>query len=241
MENDFKFSIIMSIYNVAEYLEEAVDSVINQTIGFEDNVQIILVNDGSTDNSEEICLEYKRKYPENIIAISKENGGLSSSRNCGLNYVTGEYVNFFDPDDILSEDTLEHVYKFFKEHDLICEKLMVKSFMPIALPGSLLWDLTPPEQRCYDWEKYYIIPENPLREPQIFYRDSNFKIEELYKYGMTIEKDLFENSNISDNDLFIRDLSMIIDEGYYAIESEMDKEWFKLSVDYTVKKYLDSK
>ena len=58
---------------------------------------------------------------------------------------------------------------------------------------------------------------------------------------MTIEKDLFENSNISDNDLFIRDLSMIIDEGYYAIESEMDKEWFKLSVDYTVKKYLDSK
>lgn len=135
------------------------------------------------------------------------------------------------------EDTI----KFFKEHDLICEKLMVKSFMPIALPGSLLWDLTPPEQRCYDWEKYYIIPENPLREPQIFYRDSNFKIEELYKYGMTIEKDLFENSNISDNDLFIRDLSMIIDEGYYAIESEMDKEWFKLSVDYTVKKYLDSK
>lgn len=117
MENDFKFSIIMSIYNVGEYLEEAVDSVINQTIGFEDNVQIILVNDGSTDNSEEICLEYKRKYPENIIAISKENGGLSSSRNCGLNYVTGEYVNFFDPDDILSEDTLEHVYKFFKEHE----------------------------------------------------------------------------------------------------------------------------
>ena len=52
MENDFKFSIIMSIYNVGEYLEEAVDSVINQTIGFEDNVQIILVNDGSTDNKD---------------------------------------------------------------------------------------------------------------------------------------------------------------------------------------------
>lgn len=60
MENKFKFSIILSIYNVDLYLEEAIDSIINQSIGFEDNVQLILVNDGSTDKSEEICLNYEK-------------------------------------------------------------------------------------------------------------------------------------------------------------------------------------
>lgn len=117
MKKDFKFSIILSIYNVEQYLNEAIDSLLNQTLNFEDNVQLILVNDGSTDNSEKICLEYQEKYPDNIKTITKENGGLSSARNCGLNHVEGEYVNFFDPDDILSENTLKHVYEFFKKHE----------------------------------------------------------------------------------------------------------------------------
>ena len=117
MKKQFKFSIIVSIYNVEKYIKEAIDSLINQTIGFEENVQLILVNDGSTDNSEEICLNYEKNYPKNIKTITKKNGGPSSARNCGLKYVDGEYVNFFDPDDILSENTLKHVYNFFKKHE----------------------------------------------------------------------------------------------------------------------------
>ena len=66
MKKQFKFSIIVSIYNVEKYIKEAIDSLINQTIGFEENVQLILVNDGSTDNSEEICLNYEKNYPKNI-------------------------------------------------------------------------------------------------------------------------------------------------------------------------------
>ena len=62
MKKQFKFSIIVSIYNVEKYIKEAIDSLINQTIGFEENVQLILVNDGSTDNSEEICLNYEKNY-----------------------------------------------------------------------------------------------------------------------------------------------------------------------------------
>ncbi len=118
-EYKYKFSIIMSIYNVEEYLREAVDSIINQNIGFEENVQLILVNDGSPDNSEEICLEYKEKYPNNVVYVKKENGGLSSAKNYGLKYREGQYVNFFDPDDILPPKVLKEVEKFFNKNNNI--------------------------------------------------------------------------------------------------------------------------
>jgi len=115
-EFKYKFSIIMSIYNVEKYLREAIESIINQDIGFEENVQLILVNDGSLDNSEEICLEYKDKYPNNVIYAKKENGGLASAKNFGLKYREGKYINFFDPDDILQKNTLKEVEKFFEMH-----------------------------------------------------------------------------------------------------------------------------
>lgn len=114
MDYKYKITIIMSIYNVEKYIKEAVDSVINQDIGFEDNVQIVMVNDGSKDNSEKTCLEYKEKYPNNIEYVYKENGGLSSARNEGLKHRKGKYVNFFDPDDILSKNALSEVYNFFE-------------------------------------------------------------------------------------------------------------------------------
>lgn len=108
---EYVFSIIMSIYNVEDYIEEAIESVIKQSFPFE-KVQLILVNDGSTDHSKDICLKYVSLYP-NIEYHEKENGGLSSARNYGLNYVKGKYVNFLDPDDTISELALEKVNEFF--------------------------------------------------------------------------------------------------------------------------------
>jgi len=114
-EYQYKFSIIMSVYNVEEYIEEAVESILQQDIGFKENVQVVFVDDGSTDNSGKICDDYRNAYPDNIIVVHKENGGLSSARNEGLKHVKGEYVNFFDPDDILSINTLREVRNFFDE------------------------------------------------------------------------------------------------------------------------------
>lgn len=111
----FKVSIIMAVYNVEIYLEEAVDSVIKQDIGFE-NIQLILVDDGSKDNSGKICDNYVKKYPDNIVVVHKENGGVSSARNEGLKHVLGEYINFLDSDDRLSSDTIRLVCKFFDAH-----------------------------------------------------------------------------------------------------------------------------
>ena len=126
-DNKFTFSIIMSIYNVEKYLKESVDSVISQSLDFEKHVQLIIVNDGSTDGSLDIALEYQNKFPDNIVVVSQENQGLGSARNHGLEYVEGTYVNFLDADDYISEDTLNEVKGFFKKHhnevDLVSIKI----------------------------------------------------------------------------------------------------------------------
>ena len=116
MNFQYKFSIIIAIYNVGDYLCECIDSIINQTLTFEDNVQLILVDDGSNDNSLNLVKDYQRKYPENISVISQSNQGQSVARNNGLKYAKGKYVNFLDSDDYISKNTLEVVYNFFEEH-----------------------------------------------------------------------------------------------------------------------------
>lgn len=114
--NCFKFSVVMAIYNSEDYLENSIDSVINQSIGFEENIQLILVNDGSIDSSEEICLRYQEKYPNNILVLSQENQGQASARNNGLRQIQGKYVNFLDSDDCLKENAFEEVFAFFEKH-----------------------------------------------------------------------------------------------------------------------------
>lgn len=114
MEYKYKVSIIIPFYNSEHYLKDVIDSVINQTIGF-DNIQLILVNDGSNDGSEEICFKYTEKY-NNIIYLKQSNQGVSSARNKGLEYVEGKYVNFIDSDDKWSKDALLNMYNFIEKN-----------------------------------------------------------------------------------------------------------------------------
>jgi glycosyltransferase involved in cell wall biosynthesis len=116
MSKNYKFSIVIAIYNMEHYLKEAMDSLLHQTIGFEDNLQVLFVNDGSVDGSEAICLSYAQRYPDNIRYLYQENGGVSSARNKGMEYATGELVNFLDADDKLAKDALEKVYEFYTNH-----------------------------------------------------------------------------------------------------------------------------
>ena len=117
MENkQYKFSVIIPIYNVEAYIEDAIKSVINQSIGFDENIQLILVNDGSTDNSEKICLKYMKDYPENVIYVKQKNEGVSSARNNGLKYAKGKYINFLDADDKWGYYVFDTAYDFLEEH-----------------------------------------------------------------------------------------------------------------------------
>lgn len=110
----FKFSVVIAVYNVGPFLRETIDSVLCQDIGFRENVQLILVDDGSKDDSGSICDEYQEQYPDNIIVIHKKNGGVSSARNEGIKRAEGEYINFLDGDDRFSEEVLSSVYEHFK-------------------------------------------------------------------------------------------------------------------------------
>lgn len=93
-EYPFEFSVVMAVYNVEPFLREAVDSMIAQDFGFE-KIQLIMVDDGSTDGSGAICDEYVAQFPENVMVIHKKNGGVSSARNEGLKHIQGRYVNFW--------------------------------------------------------------------------------------------------------------------------------------------------
>lgn len=115
-EYKYKVSVVTAVYNVEEYLEEMINSILSQNIGLE-NVQLILVDDGSKDSSGEICDRYALEYPENIVVIHTENGGASSARNEGLRHVEGEYVNFTDADDKLSRNALGRMYDYLKANE----------------------------------------------------------------------------------------------------------------------------
>ena len=115
---DYKFSIITAFFNTELYIRECIESVINQTLDFKENIQFILIDDGSSDDSSSIAHEYQEKYPDNIIILEKENGGPSSARNLGLKYATGEFINFLDSDDKLELNALETVLKYFGRYDV---------------------------------------------------------------------------------------------------------------------------
>lgn len=106
-------SIIVPVYNVQQYLERCVESLVNQTYK---DLEIILVNDGSTDGSKELADQLESKYPV-VKVIHKANGGLSSARNAGLDVFQGDYVMFVDSDDYLAENTCEVLYKYAQERD----------------------------------------------------------------------------------------------------------------------------
>ena len=114
-ENSFmteKITVIVPVYNVENYLNKCLDSLINQTYK---NLEIIVINDGSTDNSGEICQEYAQK-DNRIVYIEKENGGQSEARNMGLDRMTGSYVTFVDSDDWIELDYVEILYKKITEY-----------------------------------------------------------------------------------------------------------------------------
>ncbi len=115
-----KVTIIVPVFNTEKELKNTLDSLINQTYS---NIEILIINDGSTDNSEKIINEYKKKT-EKIVYIKKENTGIADTRNLGISKATGDYILFVDSDDYISKDLVENLSKYMEQNiDIIKFKL----------------------------------------------------------------------------------------------------------------------
>lgn len=137
-----KISVIVPVYNVEQYLERCVDSIINQTYT---NLEIILVNDGSTDNSGKLCDELAKK-DERIRVIHKENGGLSDARNRGIDESESDLVGFIDSDDYIDSDMYEVLLKNLNDTDAdlsMCALYDVYNNTPeVQVTNKETWELS---------------------------------------------------------------------------------------------------
>ena len=102
-----KVSVIVPFYNVERYIEKCVETLVDQTLK---DIEIILVNDGSKDRSIEIVNQFLERYPEKLVYLEKENGGLSDARNYAIDYAKGEYIAFLDSDDYVEKDMYDKMY-----------------------------------------------------------------------------------------------------------------------------------
>ena len=107
-------SVIVPVYNVEKYLDECLSSLVNQTLS---ELEIIVVNDGTKDNSQSIIDHYVKQYPNKVVSLIKENGGLGDARNYGIPYAKGEYIGFVDSDDIVHLEMVEKMFNKAKLED----------------------------------------------------------------------------------------------------------------------------
>ena len=150
-----RVSIIVPVYKVETYLPRCVDSILEQTYS---DIQVILVNDGSPDNCGAICDAYAAK-DSRVIAVHKENGGVSSARNLGLSYVTGDYITFCDSDDAYTPEWIESLVKAAQEHQA---DIVLGNYIRINEEGAVLdacnhevgmYEIATPEEKisyCFD-------------------------------------------------------------------------------------------
>lgn len=107
-----KVSVIVPVYNVENYIRKCLESLVEQTL---EEIEIIIVNDGTKDNSMSIIKEFADKYPQKIVILEKENGGLSDARNYAIPHAKGEYIAFLDSDDYIEKNMYEDMYEIAKK------------------------------------------------------------------------------------------------------------------------------
>lgn len=182
-------TIIVPAYNVEAYIEECLNSLVNQTVR---NHKIIIVNDGSTDKTEEKCLKYKEEYEELITYVYQDNKGLGGARNTGMQYVDTPYLTFLDSDDWLS-------IKFVEKFSKLMEWTDEKPEMVFTLP----WVFDSVTNRILSWkdkEIYDSIFE--VKENKSYVKTNVRKNPELYKLEVTSCRKIYKTEFLEDNKFF---------------------------------------
>ncbi len=179
MNRTIKISIIIPVYNVERYLRECLDSILNQSLA---DLEIILINDGSTDSSLNILEEYAEK-DSRFIVVSQENQGAGTARNRGIELAKGEYLAFVDPDDYIETDAMEILYNYIKKNNAQVVQFRYREFN--------------------DYSKKY---SKPAPFPKILKKNNNeyynmkdIKRGHLYRFGMAVWNRIYSAEFIKDS------------------------------------------
>lgn len=226
MEYKYDLSIVALVYNLEKYLPRCLDSLVNQTL---ENIEIICVDDGSTDSAPKIIDEYASKYPNKVKAYHKKNGGEFTTRNYGLEKASGEYITFVDTDDYVEPNWAEKLYNAAKENNAdlaVCgfERIDLKTNKIVSKDmtgyGNTVKTITPMDDFCVfinpaPWNKIFKLEKiKDLRfqnfrnfNDMIFLASSYSKIEKiafvpdvLYHYYLRYDSQIHSvNSEDVDN------------------------------------------
>lgn len=182
-----KVSVIVPVYNVEQYLRKCLDSLVNQTLK---DIEIIVVNDGSPDNSQEIIDEYVKKYPKKVKSYIQENGGQGSARNFALKKAKGKYIGYVDSDDYVSLDMYEKMYNQIEQEKsdiVICNNYIVNGDHIVIEKDNTLVYNDDFERACFGkmavWNKLYkreLIIKNEIEfASKVWYEDLAFTVKTI--------------------------------------------------------------
>ena len=169
-----KLSIIVPVYNVEKYIDKCLKSLVNQTL---QDIEIIVVNDGTQDKSEEKIEKYVKENPTKIKYYEKENGGLSSARNYGLEYATGEYIAFLDSDDYVETNMYEEMYNLAKKENAD----MVEC--------DFIWEWEY-GKKVFDKRREYKTKEEMMKKPRVVAWNKIYKRKIINKYKIRFPEGL---------------------------------------------------
>lgn len=185
--SDIKVSVIVPVYNVELYLEKCLLSLVNQTLK---EIEILVVNDGSKDDSQQIIDDFQHQYPDKIFGFTKENSGLSDARNFGIDRAKGQYLGFVDSDDYVSETMFEEMFNLAEKHNA---EMAICNLQKVDEEGTVTQKLTQlpgfPEK---------IVLENHL---SVFSDISYFACNKLFKRDLFNEKRFKKGIHFEDIEL----------------------------------------
>ena len=200
-------SVVVPVYNTKKYLKRSLDALVNQTLHHEE-LEIILVDDGSTDGSESICDEYERNYPGLVRVLHKSNGGQASARNLGIREAKGEYIGFADSDDYVDITMFEKLYKLAKAEDADLTECHYHSMLELPDSGDSF-----PEYKEIP-TRGTICAHSDVRE--LFLNPQVSPWNKLYKKSVLIDNDVSfpEGMIYEDTSFYIKALPFIKKHAY---------------------------
>lgn len=245
-----KISVIVPVYNVKPYLETCINSILNQSYT---NLQLILIDDGSTDGSSEICDEFS-EIDSRIVVIHQENAGLSAARNAGIEIADGDYISFVDSDDYVHAQMYEYLLSAFKNNtdvEISCANFQ-KVTQGIQIPGKNILPKfevvdanTALKMYLKDITGYWIIACAKLYKKELF-REIRYPIGKIHEDEFVTYQIIYEAKKIAYTEqkyyyYLQRDDSIMSKRTFYSemnrIEAQLQRNDFLKKIEFDIESY----